>query len=86
MLLSRTTRARKKRGRCQMCRVRPVRSRIVTTSQAAKKPNVETTKIQGINRSKNLNSGRFAAPKTSKYCATVRKLPEFLTWDNGADL
>jgi hypothetical protein len=46
---------------------------------------VETTKIQGINRSKNLNSGRFAAPKTSKYCPTVRKLPEFLTWDNGAD-
>jgi hypothetical protein len=63
MLLSRTNKARKKRGRCQIWRVRPVLSRIAITSQAAKKPKKETAKIQGINRSRNLNSGRFAASK-----------------------
>jgi hypothetical protein len=65
-LVSKITKARKKRGRCQICRERPVRSRIATTSQAARKPKTEITKIQGMSRSKILNSGRFATPKTLK--------------------
>jgi len=81
MLVSRTAKARKKRGRCQICRDSPVRSRMATTSQAARKPKTEITKIQGMSRSKILNSGRFATSKTLKYWATDRKLADFL-FDN----
>jgi hypothetical protein len=86
MLLSKMTKARKKRGRCQIYRDRPVRSKTAVISHAARKPKTETTKIQGINRSKNLNSGRFAHPKTLKLCVTARKLAEFLFSHNGAAL
>jgi hypothetical protein len=82
MLLSKTTNARKKRGRCQIWRDRPVRSRIATTTHAARKPITETTKIQGIKRSKILNSGRFAPPKVCRYWATAAKLAEFVCCDN----
>jgi len=86
MLARRTANARKKRGRCQICRDRPVRSRIATTSQAATKPKAEITKIQGMSRSKILNSGRFDTPKTLKYWATARKLADFLFYDNDRPL
>jgi hypothetical protein len=66
MLENRTTKARKKRGRCHICLDSPVLSRIAMTSQAARKPKRETTKIQGRYRSKNLNSGRLVAPITLK--------------------
>jgi hypothetical protein len=76
------TNARKKRGRCQIKRESPVRSRIAMTSQAAKKPKKEITKIHGRYRSKNLNSGRFAAGKPLIYSTTTRKLSEFRFCDN----
>jgi hypothetical protein len=82
MLLSKTTNARKKRGRCQIWRDRPVRSRIATTTHAARKPMTEMTNIQGMRRSKILNSGRFAPPKTCRYWATAAKLAEFVCGDN----
>ena len=66
-----------------MCRDRPVRSKIATTTQATRKPAVQTTKIQGMNRSKNLNSGRFAKPKALKLWVTAGKLTEFSFCDNG---
>ncbi len=81
-LVSKIAKARKKRGKCQTCRESPVRSRTATTSQAARKPRKEITKIQGMSRSKILNSGRFAIPKTLKSSATARKLAEFPFYDN----
>jgi len=86
MLLSKMTNARKKRGRCQICRDRPVRSKIAVISHAAKKPKTATTKIHGISRPKKLSSGRFAHPKTLISWVTARKLTEFLFYDNGAVL
>jgi hypothetical protein len=69
-----------------MCRDSPVRSRMATTSQAARKPKTDITKIQGMSRSKILNSGRFATSKTLKYRATARKLADFLFDNNGLAL
>ena len=82
MLLSKTANARKKTGRCQMWRDKPVRSRMATTTHAARKPITEMTNIQGIKRSKILNSGRSASGKMLKYWATAAKLAEFLCRDN----
>ena len=86
MLLSRTTKARKKRGRCQIWRDKPVLLQDRDHQPCRQKAKKEITKIQGMNRSKNLNSGRFAAAKKLKLWATARKLTEFLFCDNGLDL
>src|SRR5271166_2120803 len=83
MLLSRITNATKNSGRCQTWRARPVRSIIAITNQAARKPDVPTTKIQGKSRSINLNSGRFIASKTIIKQTTSWMVAEFLCCLNG---
>jgi hypothetical protein len=57
---------------------------IAITNQAARKPNMPTTKIQGKSRSKNLNSGRFIVPKAIAKRTTDERLAEFPERLNGA--
>jgi hypothetical protein len=83
MLVNKTTSARKKRGRCQIWRDRPVRSRIVISSKAATNPATDTTKIQGMNMPKIRNSGRLATPNTVNNSATDSKLSDVVASLNG---
>jgi hypothetical protein len=76
MLVNKTTRARKKRGRLQIWRVRPVRSKMATKNQAARNPASDTIKIQGTYKPRTLNSGRFPTPKALNNLGTGWKLPE----------
>ena len=66
----------KKRGRSQIWRDNPVRSRIAINNQAARNPATDTTKIQGTYKPRILNSGRFPTPKTLNNSGTGWKLPE----------
>jgi hypothetical protein len=63
--VTRTNSATKNKGKCQILRDSPVRSKIIAMTHEITNPITPITNVQGSNRSMNRNSGWFSASATN---------------------